>query len=97
MPAVLKLYGQPLRVEPMESINSDRVNADYTYKDIKLFIFNSIVWQVDVLTPDISSKSGIRLLSDFSAPDPPEVEEYVILGFDQNNRLIEFTAMGVMP
>jgi hypothetical protein len=83
------------------------------------------VWQVDVLTPDISSKSGIRLLSDFSAvekvlgvklrnpysaqsgkdkfkvpicpPDPPEVEEYVILGFDQNNRLIEFTAVGIMP
>ncbi len=125
LPTVLKLYGQPLRVEPMESINPNRVNAHYTYKDIKLFIFNSIVWQVTVLTPDISSKSGIRLLSDLSEverrlgvrlknpasgqgsrdtykvpicpPDPPEVEEYVILTFDQNNRLVEFTAMGVFP
>lgn len=67
LPNVLKLYGEPLRIEPMPSINKDRVNAHYFYKDIKLFIFNSIVWQVDVLTSDISSKSGIRLLNDISA------------------------------
>ena len=30
-------------------------------------------------------------------PDPPEVEGYVILGFDDHNRLAEFTLEGVMP
>lgn len=124
LPNVLKLYGEPLRIESMPSINPDRVNAHYFYEDIKLFIFNSIVWQVDVLTSDISSKSGIRLTNDFAAvekmlgvkltnpyrgqngndthkvpicpPDPPEVEEYVISSFNQQNRLIEFVVMGVM-
>ena len=67
LPAVLKQYGQPLRVEPIDGINSNRVYAHYIYKDIKLFIFNSIVWQIDVLTSDIASQSGIRLSSDFAA------------------------------
>ena len=67
LPTVLKFYGQPVRIEPMASINKDRVNAHYSYKDIKLFIFNSTVWQVDILASDISSKSGIRLLNDISA------------------------------
>jgi hypothetical protein len=30
-------------------------------------------------------------------PDPPEGEEHVILGFDHNNRLVEFNAQGVFP
>ena len=30
-------------------------------------------------------------------PDPPEVEEYVILGFDNENRLTEFIVEGVFP
>jgi hypothetical protein len=125
LPMVLKLYGQPLRIEPLEGVNSERVFGYYYYKDIKLFIFNSIVWHVNVLTPDISSKSGIRLLSDFSEvekkldvklknpysgqssrdkykvpicpTDPPEVEEYVLLSFDQNKRLVKFTVLGVLP
>ena len=125
LPEVLKRLGQPLRIETKDSINKNRVNANYYYKDIELLIFNSIVWQIKVLTPDISSKSGIRLEIDFSEvekkldvklrkpsfgrndrdiykipicpPDPPEVEEYVVLGFDQKNRLVEFTALGVFP
>ncbi len=125
LPEVLKLYGQPERVEPMERITPNRVYARYHYNDIKLLIFNSIVWQVTVLTPDISSKSGIRLLSNFSdvqrrlavglknpfsgpgsrdtykvpicPPDPPEVDEYVIAGFDQRHRLVEFAVRGVFP
>ena len=66
LPTVLQLYGQPLRIEPENSINNNRVNGNYYYKDIKLLIFNSIVWQIIVLTPDISTKSGIHLSSDFS-------------------------------
>ncbi len=66
LPTVLKLYGQPLRIEPKDSINNNRVNGNYYYKDIKLLIFNSIVWQINVLTPDISTKSGIHLSSEFS-------------------------------
>jgi len=125
LPTVLERFGQPLRIEPMPGTNKDRVYATYYYKDIKLLIFNSIVWKVTVLTAEVSAKSGIRLLSDFSAvenmlgvklrntttgqnetekykapicpPDPPEVEEYVILSFDNNNRLMEFIVEGVFP
>lgn len=125
LPTVLKLYGQPRRIEPKDSINNHRVNGNYYYKDIKLLIFNSVVWQINVLTPDISTKSGIHLSSDFSEvekmlgvklrnptsglntidrhkipicpPDPPEVEEYVTFGFNQKNRLVEFTVEGVFP
>jgi hypothetical protein len=67
LPTVLKYYGQPLHVEPMDGVTNNRVYAHYIYKDIKLFIFNSIVWQIDVLTADISAQSGVRLMSDFSA------------------------------
>ena len=125
LPMVLKSYGQPLRMEPMDGANKDRVYGNYYYKDIKLLIFNSIVWQINVLTPDISTKSGIHLFNDFSEvekmlgvkltnplseqsnrvsfkvpicpPDPPEVEEFIILSFDQNNRLVDFTVEGVFP
>jgi hypothetical protein len=125
LPKVLERYGQPLRIKPISGTNKDRVYATYYYKDIELLIFNSIVWQITVLTAEVSAKSGIRLLSDFSAvenilgvklkntttrqnktkkykvpicpPDPPEVEEYVILGFDNNNRLMEFMVEGVFP
>ena len=125
LPTVLKLYGRPLRIEPVDGTDKDRVYGNYYYKDIKLLIFNSIVWQINVLTPGISTKSGIRLWSDFSEvekmlgvkltnplsghsnrvghkvpicpPDPPEVEEYIILSFDQNNRLVDFTVKGIFP
>ena len=125
LPAVFERYGQPLRIEPMYSINKDRVNAIYFYRDIKLLIFNSIVWQINLLTPDIYTTAGIRLSGDFTEiekmlgvklkktaagqsknakykvpicpPDPPEVEEYVILDFDDNKRLVEFTVQGVFP
>jgi hypothetical protein len=125
LPTVLECYGQPLRIERISGTNRDRVYATYYYKDIKLLIFNSIVWQIGVLTAEISTKSGIRLLNDFSAvenilgvklrnttteqnktekykapicpPDSPEVEEYVILGFDNENRLTEFIVEGVFP
>ena len=67
LPAVLKHYGQPLRVEPMDGHNPNHVYAYYTYKDIKLLIFSSIVYQIEILTADISSQSGIRLSNDFAA------------------------------
>jgi hypothetical protein len=125
LPTVLERYGQPLRKEPIPANNNLRAHEHYYYKDIKLVIYNSRVWQIDVLTAGISTKSGVHLLSDLSKvehilgiklkdpnyrkgnraihsipicpPDPPEVEEYVILSFDQSNRLVEFTVMGVFP
>ena len=125
LPAVLERYGKPLRVEPMPSVNKNRVYATYYYKDVKLLIFNSIVWQMTALTDAIATQSGIRLFTEYEAvermlavnlkginpkgtqtglyrapicpPDPPEVEEYVVLRFDQNNRLIEFSVEGVFP
>ena len=109
----------------MPSVNKNRVNATYYYKDVKLLIFNSIVWRMTALTDAIATKSGIRLFAEFTEvenklefnlksinpkgpqtgfykapicpPDPPEVEEYVVLKFDQNNRLIELTVQGVFP
>jgi hypothetical protein len=67
LPTVLERYGQPLRIEPMSGTNKTRVYATYYYKDIEVLIFNSIVWQITVLTAEVSAKSGIHLLSDFSA------------------------------
>ena len=124
-PAVLERYGKPLRIEPMPSVNKNRVNSTYFYKDVKLLIFNSIVWRITALTDAIATKSGIRLFTEYAKvegmlevdlksihpkgtqtglykapicpPDPPEVEEYVILRFDQNNRLNEFIVEGVFP
>jgi hypothetical protein len=109
----------------MSGTNKKHVFGTYYYRDIKILIFNSIVWQIIVLTPDISAKSNIRLTSDLSVvekmlgerfssaatgrnknatykipicpPEPPEVEEYVILGFDSKNRLVEFVVEGVFP
>jgi hypothetical protein len=125
LPAVLKRYGKPLRIEPMPSVNKNRVNATYYYKDVKLLIFNSIVWKITVLTDAIATKSGIRLFTEYTQvermlavnlksinpkgtqtglykapicpPDPPEVEEFVVLKFDQNYRLQEFIVEGVFP
>ena len=125
LPAVLERYGKPLRVEPMPSVDKNRVNATYYYKDVKLLIFNSIVWQMTALTDAIATQSGIRLFAEYEAvermlgidlkginpkgaqtgfykasicpPDPPEVEEFVVIKFDQNNRLIEFRVEGVFP
>ena len=125
LPTVLERYGQPVRIEPIPANNSLRAHEHYFYKDIKLVIYNSRVWQIDVLTAGISTKSGVHLLSDLSKvehslgiklkdpnyrkgnraihnipicpPYPPEVEEYLILSFDQSNRLVEITVMGVFP
>ena len=125
LPAVLERYGKPLRIEPMPSVNKNRVNGTYFYKDVKLLIFNSVVWRIMALTDAIATKSGIRLFTEHTKvesmlevdlksihpkgtqtglykapicpPDPPEVEEYVILRFDQNNRLNEFIVEGVFP
>ena len=125
LPAVRERYGNPLRVESMPSVNKNRVNATYYYKDIKLLIFNSIVWQMTPLTDVIATHSGIRLFAEYTEverllgidlksinpkgtqtglykapicpPDPPEVEEFVVLKFDQTNRLIEFRIEGVFP
>ena len=125
LPAVLERYGKPLRIETMPSVNKDRVNATYYYKDVKLLIFNSIVWKITTLSDAIATQSGIRLFTEYTKvesmlqidlkninpkgtqtglykapicpPDPPEVEEFVILRFDQNNRLIEFIVAGVFP
>ena len=125
LPAVLERYGKPLRVESMPSVKKNRVNARYYYKDVKLLIFNSIVWQMTPLTDAIATQSGIRLFAEYKEvermlgidlksinpkgtqtgfykapicpPDPPEVEEFVVLKFDQTNRLIEFRIEGVFP
>lgn len=125
LPAVLERYGKPLRIEPMPSVNKNRVNAAYYYKDVKLLIFNSIVWKMTAVTDAIATQSGIRLFSEYTEvermlalnlksvnpegtqtglykapicpPDPPEVEEFVVLKFDQNNRLIELMVEGVFP
>ena len=125
LPAVLERYGKPLRIEAKPSVNKDRVNATYSYRDVKLLIFNSIVWKITTLTDDIATRSGIRLFAEYTEvermlavnlksinpkgaqtgfykapicpPDPPEVEEFVVLRFDQNNRLIEFVVAGVFP
>ena len=125
LPAVLEHYGKPLRIEPMPSVNKNRVNGTYFYKDVKLLIFNSIVWKITTLSDAIATQSGIRLFTEYTKvesvlavnlksinpkgtqtglykapicpPDPPEVEEFVILRFDQNNRLIEFIVAGVFP
>ena len=66
LPNVLERYGHPLRIEPMSGTNKKRVYGTYYYRDIKVFIFNSIVWRITVLTPDISAKANIRLMSDIS-------------------------------
>ncbi len=125
LPAVRERYGKPLRVESMPGVNNNRVNATYYYKDIKLLIFNSIVWKMTALTDAIDTQSGIHLFTEYTEvermlavnlksinpkgtqtgfykapicpPDPPEVEEFVVLKFDQHNRLIEFTVEGVFP
>ncbi len=125
LPAVLERYGKPLRIEAMPSVKKNRVNATYYYKDVKLLIFNSIVWKITTLTGAIATQSGIRLFSEYTEveskldvnlksinpkgaqtglykapicpPDPPEVEEFVILRFDQSNRLKEFIVEGVFP
>jgi hypothetical protein len=66
LPNVLERYGHPLRIEPMSGTNKKHVYGTYYYRDIKILIFNSIVWRITVLTPDVSAKSNIRLMSDFS-------------------------------
>ena len=125
LPAVLERYGKPLRIEAKPSVSKNRVNATYYYKDVKLLIFNSIVWKITTRTNAIATRSGIRLFAEYTEvesmleidlkslnpkgaqtgfykapicpPDPPEVEEFLVLRFDQNNRLIEFVVEGVFP
>ena len=67
LPAVFEHYGKPLCVEPMPSVNKNRVYATYYYKDVKLLIFNSIVWQMTALTDAITTQSGIRLFTEYEA------------------------------